>query len=210
MTDIYAHLHDATIKEAWVRYQQTRIDINGQMIDYNPEAPTASAEWVKHNLAAISASLPNGYCGRPPQQECPHPNACLVCPDFQTTVEFLPIHRQQADNNRTHSTDAECRTLIDDIVASLIILRGGSTNEPGAILSVTASIAAEAGDRIPETVWLARTHGYTWDRIGERLALSAGAARKRYRYYVRTRTDLATHDELCRAINTNRCRPMYR
>ena len=32
-----------------------------------------------------------------PQQDCPHPNACLTCPDFQTTVEFLPTHRQQAD-----------------------------------------------------------------------------------------------------------------
>jgi hypothetical protein len=23
-------------------------------------------------------TLPNGYCGRPPQQDCPHPNACLA------------------------------------------------------------------------------------------------------------------------------------
>lgn len=46
------------------------------------------------------ASLSNGYCGRAPQQDCPHPNACLTCPDFQTTAEFLPVHRQQSENNR--------------------------------------------------------------------------------------------------------------
>lgn len=74
------------------------MDIAGQRIDFDPGAPTADAEWIKHNLARIQASLPNGYCGRPPQQDCPHPNACLTCPDFQTTPEFLPIHRRQRDD----------------------------------------------------------------------------------------------------------------
>ena len=67
--------------------------------------PTPSG--FKHNLARVQASLPNGYCGRPPQQDCPHPNACLTCPDFQTTIEFLPVHRQQAENNRVLIATAE-------------------------------------------------------------------------------------------------------
>ncbi|MGH8886659.1 MAG: hypothetical protein ACRDYX_16095 [Egibacteraceae bacterium] len=49
-------------------------------------------------MARVAASLPNGYCGRPPQQDCPHPNACLTCPDFQTTPQFLPLHRRQRDD----------------------------------------------------------------------------------------------------------------
>jgi hypothetical protein len=36
---------------------------------YSPSTP--SAEWVKHNLNRIRDSLPNGYCGRPAQQDCP-------------------------------------------------------------------------------------------------------------------------------------------
>ncbi len=52
--------------------------ITGQRIGYDPDAPTASAEWVKHNLNRVRDSLPNGYCGRPPQQDCPHPNAPLT------------------------------------------------------------------------------------------------------------------------------------
>jgi integrase len=100
MTAHYAHLHDRTIREAFERYQQLRVNTAGEILPYDPEAPTASAEWVKHNVSRVRDSLPNGYCGRPPQQDCPHPNACLTCPDFQTTPEFLDVHRRQAATNR--------------------------------------------------------------------------------------------------------------
>jgi integrase len=100
MTSHYAKVHDATIREAFDRYQAQRVNITGQRIGYDPDAPTASAEWVKHNLNRVRDSLPNGYCARPAQQDCPHPNACLTCPDFQTTPVFLPIHRRQAATNR--------------------------------------------------------------------------------------------------------------
>lgn len=79
-------------------YQRRRVDISGHRLDFDPDAPTADAEWVKHTLARVQASLRNGYCGRPPQQDCPHPNACLTCPDFQTTPKFLPLHRRQHDD----------------------------------------------------------------------------------------------------------------
>jgi integrase len=107
MTAHYARVHDTTIREAFDRYQRQRVDITGQVIGYDPDAPTATAEWVKHNLSRVRDSLPNGYCGRPPQQDCPHPNACLTCPDFQTTPEFLDIHRRQAATNLHLITRAE-------------------------------------------------------------------------------------------------------
>lgn len=100
MTGTYATLHDSTVRRAFDHYQAQRVDIAGERLAYDPDASTASAEWVKHNLARIRDALPNGYCGRPPQQDCPHPNACLTCPDFQTTPEFLDIHRRHADTNR--------------------------------------------------------------------------------------------------------------
>jgi integrase len=116
MTSVYAHLHDTTVREAFEQYQRARVDITGRVLDYDPEAPTADAEWVKHNLARIQASLPNGYCGRPPQQDCPHPNACLTCPDFQTTVEFLEVHRSQAEQNKVllGRAEAEGRRRLAD------------------------------------------------------------------------------------------------
>jgi site-specific recombinase XerD len=109
MTAVYAQLHDSTVRDAFERYQKTRVNIEGELLSYDPGAPTAQAEWVKFNLGRVMASLPNGYCGRPPQQHCPHPNACLTCPDFQTTVEFLDIHRRQAESNATLLAAAEAR-----------------------------------------------------------------------------------------------------
>jgi hypothetical protein len=41
------------------------------------------------------------------QQDCPHPNACLTCPDFQTTPQFLAIHRRQHDGTLELLTAAE-------------------------------------------------------------------------------------------------------
>lgn len=98
MTARYATIHDTTIRAAFDDYQQRRVNVHGQPLPFDPDGPSADAEWIKHNLARVQASLPNGYCGRPPQQDCPHPNACLTCPDFQTTPTFLPIHRRQRDD----------------------------------------------------------------------------------------------------------------
>ena len=100
MTARYAQIHDTTIRAAFEAYCHSRVDVEGTVVPYDPDASTADAEWVKHNLSRIHDSLPNGYCGRPPQQDCPHPNACLTCPDFQTTPEFLHVHRQHAATNR--------------------------------------------------------------------------------------------------------------
>lgn len=100
MTAVYARLHDTTIRAEFERYCQTRVDVQGRLLGFDPQAVTADAEWVKHRLSRAADTLPNGYCGRPPQQDCPHPNACLTCPDFQTTAEFLPVHQQQAELTR--------------------------------------------------------------------------------------------------------------
>jgi hypothetical protein len=136
MTAHYARVHDATIREEFDRYQRQRVNIAGQPIGYDPGAPTATAEWVKHNLSRIADSLPNGYCGRPPQQDCPHPNACLTCPDFQTTPQFLDIPRRQSAANLQLISRAEAngqarlagslrqvQANLDKIIPALEILR---------------------------------------------------------------------------------------
>jgi len=100
-------LHDTTVREAFEKWCATRVNIDGDHLAFEPSAATSDAEWVKHHLSRIQASLPNGFCGRPPQQDCPHPNACLTCPDFQTTVEFLPTHHRQAEETRRLVVAAE-------------------------------------------------------------------------------------------------------
>jgi len=66
MTTFYAQLHDHTIRAEFERYCQTRVDIEGRLLGFDPQAATADAEWVKHRLSRAADTLPNGYCGRPP------------------------------------------------------------------------------------------------------------------------------------------------
>jgi hypothetical protein len=50
---------------------------------------------------AAKQALPNGYCGLPLVQSCPHPNACLNCESFLTDGSFRAVHDQhQAETRR--------------------------------------------------------------------------------------------------------------
>ena len=94
MTARYATIKDQTLRREWERFQQ-RINIQGELIPLPDSTAMSDAAWVLENLARVKQTLPNGYCGLPLQQTCPHPNACLACDSFLTTAEFLPQHRDQ-------------------------------------------------------------------------------------------------------------------
>ncbi len=93
MTAHYARLHDQTVRRHWE--QARKVNAKGQTVTLDPDGPLAEAAWAKQRLGRATQALPNGYCGLPIQQRCPHANACLTCPMFLTTAEFLPQHRQQ-------------------------------------------------------------------------------------------------------------------
>jgi len=115
MTARYATIKDQTLRREWERYQQ-RINVQGEVIHLTPDGPMSDAEWAKENLARAKQTLPNGYCGLPLQQTCPHPNACLTCPSFLTIAEFLPLHRQQLARTEQLISQAEAdgrQRLID-------------------------------------------------------------------------------------------------
>jgi hypothetical protein len=93
-----------------------------------------------------------------------------------------------ADRTHIPYSDPACRALLDQLVHSLITIRGGATLDPGAQLSVLASIHAETTQRVPHTVWIARYHhGYTWPQIARRMGLTTKIARNRYSTYIPTR-----------------------
>jgi hypothetical protein len=106
MTARYATIMDGTLRREWERYQQ-RINIRGEVVPLDPDGPLSDAAWAKENLARAKQTLPNGYCGLPLQQSCPHPNACLTCDHFLTTEEFLPLHRDQLERTERLLADAE-------------------------------------------------------------------------------------------------------
>jgi len=91
MTAHYARLHDTTVRRHWEAAR--KVDITGQAVALDPAGPLAEAAWAKQRLGRATQALTNGFCGLSVQKTCPHANACLTCPMFVTTAEFLPQHR---------------------------------------------------------------------------------------------------------------------
>ena len=92
MTARYAHIHNATLKKEFTKYQDRFVNIHGKTTGFSNQLN--DAKWLKHNIMA--QALPNGVCGLPSvQQGCPHANACLTCVNFKTSKKYLSQHKQQ-------------------------------------------------------------------------------------------------------------------
>jgi len=108
MTEVYARLNDQTLKREFEKYNQ-RVNIRGEVIAIDPAGLLSDAAWTKERLACAKQTLPNGYCGLPLQQSCPHPNACLTCDHFLTTEQFLPVHLEQLSATDRMIAEAEAQ-----------------------------------------------------------------------------------------------------
>jgi hypothetical protein len=130
MTAHYARLHDTTVRRHWEAAR--KVDVTGREVAIDPDGPLAEAAWAKQRLGRATQALPNGFCGLPVQKACPHANACLTCPMFLTTVEFLPQHRQQRtqvvkiitaaegrDQSRLAEMNRQVLSNLDRIITSL-------------------------------------------------------------------------------------------
>jgi integrase len=93
MTAHYARLSDTTVRRHWEAAR--KVNIRGETVSLDPAGPLAEAAWAKQRLSRATQALPNGYCQLPAVKTCPHANACLTCPMFLTTPEFLPQHQAQ-------------------------------------------------------------------------------------------------------------------
>lgn len=94
MTAHYGWVHDSTIKQAVWKFHE-RVNIRGERIALPVDGPLEEAAWMKERIARAKQALPNGFCGLPLVQSCPHPNACLSCPSFLTDASFRSVHDQQ-------------------------------------------------------------------------------------------------------------------
>lgn len=93
MTQVYARLSDRKLREHFDTFRE-RINRRGEQVTLAGDGVLGEATWTKERLARARQSLPNGYCGLPLQQHCPHPNACLSCDSFLTDLTFVEQHRE--------------------------------------------------------------------------------------------------------------------
>ena len=106
MTARYATVADETVRSAVSRWHE-RINIRGERIALPVDGPLGEAAWMKDRIARARQALPNGYCGLPLVQTCPHPNACLSCDHFLTDPSYRQIHADQLTQTRRLRADAE-------------------------------------------------------------------------------------------------------
>ncbi len=100
MTALYAYLDDETVKREMDSFHD-RVNVRGERIALPVDGPLGEAAWMKDRIARAKQALPNGYCGLPLVQSCPHPNACLSCENFLTDSSFRHIHQQQLTHAQT-------------------------------------------------------------------------------------------------------------
>jgi hypothetical protein len=100
MTALYAHLDDETVKREMDSFHD-RVNVRGERIALPVDGPLGQAAWMKDRIARAKQALPNGYCGLPLVQSCPHPNACLSCENFLTDSSFRHIHQQRLTHTQT-------------------------------------------------------------------------------------------------------------
>ena len=68
-------LSDTTIRRHWEAAR--KVDAHGNTVTLDPDGPLAEAAWAKQRLSRATQALPNGFCGLPLVQTCPHANACF-------------------------------------------------------------------------------------------------------------------------------------
>jgi integrase len=148
MTAHYARLSDQTIRDQWE--QARKVGVNGEELPAET-GPLAEAAWMKNNLARAKMALPNGYCALPLQKRCEYANACLTCPVFVTTAEFLPQHQRQLDQTRALIEQAEQRgqqrvvEMNRTVEKNLIAIIGGLTSPAGCNGACSSPCGCAAG-----------------------------------------------------------------
>ena len=140
MTAHYARLSDATIRKHWEAAR--KVNAHGETVNLDPDGPLAEAAWAKQRVSRATQSLPNGYCGLPLVQTCPHANSCLTCPMFITTAEFLPQHQEHHRQTLQIISAAEARgqtrmvemnqQVLHNLNKVIASLHDGNTDQPAA------------------------------------------------------------------------------
>lgn len=139
MTARYARLRDETVRRHWE--QARKINIHGEVLSSGQDDTINDAAWMKENLGRVTMALPNGYCGLPLQQACPHANACLTCPVF-VTPDFLTEHLEHlrstqrliaqaetAGQTRVVEMNRHVAANLESIIGTIQSTREGSSND---------------------------------------------------------------------------------
>ena len=95
MTQVYAHIHDETLRKEVEKYHEYRVlNFQGETAELEETVLSSNdgLEWFKKNVQA--RALEHGYCAIPKVLgDCDIPgfDGCYNCPHWRTNKNFLPI-----------------------------------------------------------------------------------------------------------------------
>jgi len=95
MTQVYAHIHDDTLRKEIEKYHESRVvNFQGETAELDETILSSNddLEWFKKNVQA--RALEHGYCARPKVLgDCDIPgfDGCYNCPHWRTNKNFIPI-----------------------------------------------------------------------------------------------------------------------
>jgi site-specific recombinase XerD len=147
MTALYAHLDDETVKREMDSFHD-RVNVRGERIALPADGPLGEAAWMKDRIARAKQALPNGYCGLPLVQSCPHPNACLSCENFLTDSSFRHIHQQQL----THTQTIRERAKQNENTRRVELLEGDERSLRRILDGLDALEADNAQQSVPDSI----------------------------------------------------------
>ena len=111
MTLTYARIANKTVAD---EYATASAKIDALYTDTDPE------QRLQQLAGEHRRMLANGWCNRPVATDCVYETICEGCGYYQTTIEFRPTLRAQADHaERNHQTDraAIYNRLLDTLPA---------------------------------------------------------------------------------------------
>ena len=98
MTQVYAYIHDETLKKEIAEFHGKVVNVFGQIVESSNLEIENDLDLQLMRRNVLAQALPNGSCARPViKGACPHANACLTCGDFRTTKEFLGVHKEELE-----------------------------------------------------------------------------------------------------------------
>lgn len=95
MTQVYAHLHDQTLRKEIEKYHESRVvNFQGETAELDETSLSSSDDlaWFKKNVQG--RALEHGYCARPKVQgncDIPGFDGCYNCAYWRTNKNFLPV-----------------------------------------------------------------------------------------------------------------------
>ena len=94
MTQVYARISNKTLAD---QFAAVADKVDALYAEAEQETPSMRRLRLEHRRM-----LANGWCTRPKELDCHFEAICEGCGFFETTVEFLPVLRNQRDHAAAH------------------------------------------------------------------------------------------------------------